>query len=130
MQAFHFKGGQARQERHRRASAGQQEVTEKIAQVRNLKAGQAAISPPTFPGWTGVADFRDFAAQVRERTGGIPIGFKRFFQSAVHMMQALARACGHSHLSQLDRNDLTTWKRDVACLTGVRYGGVIPPDSV
>ena len=41
-------------------------------------------------------------------------------------MQVLARACGHTHLNQFRRRDLTTWKRDVAYLTGVRYGGVVP----
>jgi hypothetical protein len=41
-------------------------------------------------------------------------------------MQVLARACGHTHLSQFRKHDLTTWKRDVAYLTGVRYGGVVP----
>jgi hypothetical protein len=36
----------------------------------------------------------------------------------------MARACGHSHLSQLSLDDLTTWKRDMHHLTGVPYGGV------
>ena len=51
---------------------------------------------------------------------------ERFFTSAVELMKILARACGHSHLSQFRRHDLTTWKRDVAYLTGVQYGGVTP----
>ena len=41
-------------------------------------------------------------------------------------MQVLARACGHDHLNQFSMADLTTWKRDVAYLTGVEYGGVTP----
>ncbi len=48
----------------------------------------------------------------------------RFFGAAVELMQVLARACGHTHLNQFRREDLTTWKRDVAYLTGVAYGGV------
>ncbi len=35
-----------------------------------------AISPARFPDWTSVDDFRRFADEVRERSGGIPIGFK------------------------------------------------------
>jgi len=34
------------------------------------------VSPSRFPEWDSVDGFRDFAGQVRERTGGIPIGFK------------------------------------------------------
>ncbi|MFQ5527696.1 MAG: glutamate synthase-related protein [Thermoanaerobaculia bacterium] len=49
---------------------------------------------------------------------------KRFFEASVELMQVLARACGHTHLGQFRSGDLTTWKRDVAHLTGVRYGGV------
>jgi hypothetical protein len=41
-------------------------------------------------------------------------------------MQVLARACGHSHLNQFEQTDLTTWNRDLAYLTGVPYGGVVP----
>ncbi len=48
----------------------------------------------------------------------------RFLEATVHLMQTLARACGHKHLRQLSRNDLTTWKREIADLTGVAYAGV------
>ncbi len=51
-------------------------MTKKIAAVRGLKVGQAAISPARFPEWSHEDDFRRFADEVRERTGGIPIGFK------------------------------------------------------
>ena len=50
----------------------------------------------------------------------------RFLDATIHLMSTLARACGHTHLSQLCADDLTTWKRDVAYLTGVAYGGVTP----
>jgi hypothetical protein len=39
-------------------------------------------------------------------------------------MQVMARACGHDHLNQLAVDDLTTWKREMAHLTGIAYGGV------
>ena len=41
-------------------------------------------------------------------------------------MQILARACGHNHLSRFSQDDLTTWNRDIAYLTGIAYGGVTP----
>ena len=50
----------------------------------------------------------------------------RFFEASVELMQVLARACGHTHLRDFRQTDLTTWKRDVAYLTGVAYGGVVP----
>ena len=52
----------------------------------------------------------------------------RFFSASVELMKILARACGHTHLSQFNMNDLTTWKREIACLSGVRYAGVGGPD--
>ena len=49
-----------------------------------------------------------------------------FLHSTVEMMKILARACGHSHLNKFCRDDLTTWKREVAYLTDIPYGGVVP----
>ena len=260
VQAFHFKGGQGAKTGTGGHLPGSK-VTPKIAQVRGLEVGQTAISPARFPDWTSPRDYRDFAGQVRERTGGIPIGFKlsaqrieedidaaleigvdyiildgrgggtgaaplifrdnisvptipalararahldatgcsdislvitgglrtpadfckamalgadavavsnaaiqaigclgmrachtnncpvgiatqrehlrarliveesaarlqRFFEASVELMQVLARACGHSRLQEFCREDLTTWKRDMADLSGVPYGGV------
>ncbi len=48
----------------------------------------------------------------------------RFLTATVELMQVLARACGHRHLGGFRREDLTTFKADIARLTGVRYGGV------
>jgi len=42
------------------------------------------------------------------------------------LMNVLARACGHTRLDQLNVDDLTTWKRDMAHLTGISYAGVTP----
>ncbi|MGB6853042.1 MAG: FMN-binding glutamate synthase family protein, partial [Thermoanaerobaculia bacterium] len=50
----------------------------------------------------------------------------RFFEASVELMKLLARACGHTHFNQFRVEDLTTWKREVAHLTGVAYGGVEP----
>ncbi|MEZ5653152.1 MAG: glutamate synthase-related protein [Burkholderiaceae bacterium] len=47
-----------------------------------------------------------------------------FFEASVELMQVMARACGHDHLSKFGIEDLTTWKKDMAALSGVGYGGV------
>jgi glutamate synthase domain-containing protein 2/CDGSH-type Zn-finger protein len=75
VQAFHFKGGQAAKTGTGGHLPGNK-VTEKIAAVRGLRPGQDAISPGRFPEWDSLDDYKRFAYQVRERTGGIPIGFK------------------------------------------------------
>ena len=74
-QAFHFKGGQAAKTGTGGHLPGEK-VKGKIAEVRHLPEGQAAISPSTFPDWTELSQYKDFANYVREETGGIPIGFK------------------------------------------------------
>ena len=48
----------------------------------------------------------------------------RYFGASVELMQVLARACGHSDLSQFNANDITTWKKEMADLSGVRFAGV------
>ncbi|MFT5682103.1 MAG: glutamate synthase domain-containing protein 2/nitrite reductase [Myxococcota bacterium] len=75
VQAFHFKGGQGAKTGTGGHLPGHK-VTEKIAAVRGLQVGQAAISPPAFPDLFTASDFRRVAEQVREISGGIPIGFK------------------------------------------------------
>jgi len=49
---------------------------------------------------------------------------KNFFEASTQLMQVMARACGHDSLSGFSADDLTSWKRDVADLAGVRYAGV------
>ncbi len=74
-QAFHFKGGQGAKTGTGGHLPGEK-VKGKIAEVRGLEPGQSAISPARFPDWESLSQFRDFAAEVREKTGGIPVGFK------------------------------------------------------
>jgi methylamine---glutamate N-methyltransferase subunit C len=262
VQAFHFKCGQGAKTGTGGHLPGKK-VRGKIAQVRGLEPGSPAISPARFPDWDSVAQFREFADQVRLTTGGIPIGVKlsaqhieqdlqaaldigvdyiildgrgggtgaaplifrdhisvptipalararrfldeagrpevtliitgglrtpadfakalalgadavalsnsalqaigclgmrachtnncpvgiatqredlrsrirvnksaqmlaRFFGASVELMQVLARACGHRHLNDFESDDLTTWSRDMAYLSGVSFGGVTP----
>ncbi|MFK7963111.1 MAG: glutamate synthase-related protein [Burkholderiaceae bacterium] len=260
VQAFHFKGGQGAKTGTGGHLPGPK-VQGKIAEVRELEPGEPAVSPPRFPEWTDVSQVRDFADEVRDRTGGIPIGYKlsaqhiekdidaaldvgvdyiildgrgggtgaapiifrdnisvptipalararrhldragrrdvtliitgglrkpadfikamalgadavavsnaamqaigciamrachtnncpvgiatqkphlvarlvadksaqqlsNFFAASVELMQVMARACGHEHLSQFCADDLTTWKKEYADLSGVAFGGV------
>ncbi|MDH3579415.1 MAG: glutamate synthase-related protein, partial [Hyphomicrobiales bacterium] len=259
VQAFHFKGGQGAKTGTGGHLPGAK-VKGKIAQVRGLNEGEAAISPARFPDWSEVSQIKEFADEVRERTGGVPIGYKlsaqhiekdidaalevgvdyiildgrgggtgaapiifrdnisvptipalararrhldqsdrenvtlvitgglrkpadfikalalgadavalsnsamqaigciamrachtnncpvgiatqkphlvsrlvieksaqqlkNFFAASVELMQVMARACGHDHLSKFNVDDLTTWKREMADLSGVSYGG-------
>ncbi|MGV6826324.1 MAG: glutamate synthase-related protein [bacterium] len=46
-----------------------------------------------------------------------------FFTASVELMQVMARACGHHSLSDFNPHDLSTWHRDMALLSGVRYAG-------
>ena len=260
VQAFHFKGGQGAKTGTGGHLPGNK-VKGKIAEVRGLTEGEDAISPPRFPDWTDTHQIREFADEVRDRTGGIPIGYKlsaqhiekdidaalevgvdyiildgrgggtgaapiifrdnisvptipalsrarrhldklgrrditlvitgglrkpadfvkalalgadavavsnsamqaigciamrachtnncpvgiatqkphlvnrliieksanrlkNFFEASTELMQVMARACGHDHLSGFSPSDLTTWKREMADLSGVAYGGV------
>ncbi len=47
-----------------------------------------------------------------------------FLDASVHLMQVMARACGHDHLSKLCADDLVTWKKEMSDLSGVSFGGV------
>lgn len=75
VQAFHFKGGQGAKTGTGGHLPGEK-VKGKIAEVRGLEAGQAAVSPPRFPDWTETSQIKEFADEVKARTGGIPIGYK------------------------------------------------------
>jgi len=74
-QAFHFKGGQGAKTGTGGHLPGEK-VSKEIAEVRGLKEGEDAISPAAFPDLKTVDDFRKVAEEVREKTGGIPVGFK------------------------------------------------------
>jgi glutamate synthase domain-containing protein 2 len=69
-------------------------------------------------------------AHLRER---LPVDIaaerlSRFFSASVELMTVLARAAGHRHLGEFSIADLTTFKTDMAQLTGVAYGGVTKCD--
>jgi glutamate synthase domain-containing protein 2/nitrite reductase/ring-hydroxylating ferredoxin subunit len=75
VQAFHFKLGQGA----KTGTGGHLpgiKVQGKIAEVRGLKPGTDAISPPTFEDLNHEDDYREVADQVRGASGGAPIGVK------------------------------------------------------
>ncbi len=75
VQAFHLKGGQGAKTGTGGHLPGSK-VKGKIAAVRGLPEGEPAISPARFPDWDDLDQYRAFADEVRERTAGIPIGYK------------------------------------------------------
>lgn len=48
----------------------------------------------------------------------------RFFNASVTMMQVMARACGHDSLAKFNHDDIVTWKKEMAELSGVNYAGL------
>ena len=71
---------------------------------------------------------RDDKIVVLPNTEDTPFDVTRSFplppypRSAV--MQIMARACGHAHLREFNSNDITSWKKPIAELAGIQYGGI------
>jgi glutamate synthase domain-containing protein 2 len=84
-------------------------VAARICNSNNCPAGIATQKPDL----RGKLDVEQAAAQLT-----------RFLQASTELMQVMARACGHDHLNGFDRDDITTWKKEMADLTGIRYAGV------
>ncbi|MEM1329588.1 MAG: glutamate synthase-related protein [Planctomycetota bacterium] len=82
-QAFHFKAGQGAKTGTGGHLPGEK-VDTVIASVRGIPVGSAAVSPATFPDLETPADFKRVADEVREASGGIPIGFKLSAQHIEH----------------------------------------------
>jgi len=47
-----------------------------------------------------------------------------FFSASTDLMKVMARACGHDHLNKFNKKDITTWKKDMADLTGIKFAGL------
>ena len=60
----------------------------RIAEVRGLEPGTPAVSPATFPDCARLPTSASFAAEVREMSGGIPIGAKLSAQRIEHDLDA------------------------------------------
>ena len=89
-QAFHFKCGQGAKTGTGGHLPGSK-VTGKIAEVRGLDEGEAAVSPSRFPDWDNIEAYRRFAEEVREATGGIPVGVKLSAQHIERDIEAALR---------------------------------------
>jgi glutamate synthase domain-containing protein 2/nitrite reductase/ring-hydroxylating ferredoxin subunit len=89
-QALHFKLGQGAKTGTGGHLPGDK-VKGRIAEVRGLPEGTPAVSPARFPEWETVDDFRRFADEVRERSGGIPIGVKMSAQHVEEDVDAALR---------------------------------------
>ncbi len=46
-----------------------------------------------------------------------------FFESSVELMQVMARACGHSHLNEFNKDDLATFNHELSKLSGIAFSG-------
>jgi len=51
-------------------------VTEEISQIRGVPMGKDVISPPSHTAFSTPLEMMDFIVQLRELSGGLPIGFK------------------------------------------------------
>jgi len=49
-----------------------------------------------------------------------------FFNASVILRKVMARACGHDHLNQFNKDDLDTFNFNMARLTGLEYAGYDP----
>ncbi|NIQ03595.1 MAG: glutamate synthase [Nitrospinaceae bacterium] len=90
-------------------------IAARICNTNNCPAGIATQNP-----------------ELRKKldTEEAPKKLARFFEASVELMKLLARACGHSHLNRFSRDDLTTWKKEMAELSGIDYAGSspVPPE--
>ncbi|MDB4584943.1 FMN-binding glutamate synthase family protein, partial [Draconibacterium sp.] len=48
-----------------------------------------------------------------------------FLLATNDLMKVIARACGYANFNQFNKNDLTTFNRDIHYLTGINYAGII-----
>ena len=71
---------------------------------------------------TGVATQKP-DLRKRLNIGKSSVQLANFFSASIELMQVMARACGHDHLNQFVKDDLATWHREMALLSGVRYSG-------
>ncbi len=49
-----------------------------------------------------------------------------FFEVSVHLMQVMARACGHNQLNLFNREDISSWHKELAELAGIEWSGFDP----
>ena len=90
VQAFHFKTGQGAKTGTGGHLPGPKNRG-KIAEVRGTTPGETVISPPRIARFSSLDDYKALADEVRDATGGIPIGVK---MSANHIEKEIDAALG------------------------------------
>ena len=77
---------------------------------------------------TGIATQK---ADLRQRLNiqKSSVQLHNFFDASVELMQVMARACGHDNLNKFNKDDLATWHREMALLSGVMYSGFGSPTN-
>ncbi len=55
------------------------------------------------------------------------VQLKNFFEASTELMQVMARACGHNSLGLFNKDDLATWHKEMAQLSGIKYSGFMEP---
>ena len=93
-----------------------------IRHFRQLAAWVCGLATPTIAP-VGVATQKPNLRQRLKIEKGAQ-QLDNFFRASTELMQVMARACGHDDLSKFCIDDLTTWNREMAHLTGIAYGGV------
>ena len=48
---------------------------------------------------------------------------KNYLGATTELMQVMARACGHDHLNQFEKDDLASWNKPLAELAGIEWSG-------
>lgn len=48
-----------------------------------------------------------------------------FFEASTELMKVMARACGHDHLNQFERRDISSWHKELAELAGIEWSGYL-----
>ncbi len=74
---------------------------------------------------TGIAT-QDPALRARLNVDHAAIRLTRFLTTSVELMQVMARACGHDALRGFRREDIATWKRELADLANIPWSGASP----
>jgi glutamate synthase domain-containing protein 2 len=49
-----------------------------------------------------------------------------FLNASTELIQVMARACGHSHVNQFNKEDLASWHAELASLAGIEHAGFDP----
>jgi glutamate synthase domain-containing protein 2 len=52
------------------------------------------------------------------------IQLSNFLNASVELMEVMSRACGHNNLNDFNLDDLSTWNRNMAYLSGIKYSGL------